>query len=130
MNTNLQITFQTDFFKPIEGEEEETNPGRYGKQLAEWLAEKLQERGIVVEGVIPEDFGWVVMVSRKPFMLWLGCGNTDGSITEWSVFPVAEPSIFQRIFKRVNPASEVEKLKVHVAELVASIPGVSNVTWE
>lgn len=130
MNSGPQVTFTTDFFKPIAGEEEETNPGRYGKALAQWLAEQLKERGVSVEGVIPEDFGWVVMVSRKPFLLWLGCGNTDGSTTEWSVFPVAEMSALQRIFKRADTAPEIEKLKVHLSVLVPSIPGVTNVVWE
>ncbi len=130
MNTRLQLRFQTDFFQPERGEEEETNPGRYGKALAQWLTEKLKERGVAVEGIVPEDFGWVVMVSRKPFKLWLGCGNTDGSTNEWSVFPVAEPSMIQRLFRRVNPAAEVEKLRAHLAELVPSIPGVSNVAWD
>ena len=130
MSTGPQITFATDFFKPMAGEEEQTNPGRYGKALAEWLAERLKERGVSIESVIPEDFGWVVMVSRKPFMLWLGCGNTDGSTTEWSVFPVAELSTLQRVFKRVDPAPEIEKLKAHLSALVSSIPGVSNVVWE
>jgi hypothetical protein len=118
MSANLQVTFQTDFFKPVHGEEEETNPRRYGKALAQWSAQKLNERGVAVEGVIPEDFGWVVMVSRKPFVLWLGCGNTDGSTTEWNVFPVAELSTIQRLFKRTNPASEIEKQRAHLAELV------------
>lgn len=130
MNSGPQVTFTTDFFKPIVGEEEETNPGRYGKALAQWLAEQLKERGVSVEGVIPEDFGWVVMVSRKPFLLWLGCGNTDGSTTEWSVFPVAEMSALQRIFKRADTAAEIEKLKAHLSVLVPSIPGVTNVVWE
>ena len=130
MSANPQVTFQTDFFKPVPGEEEETNPGRYGKALAQWLAERLKERGVAVEGVIPEDLGWVVMVSRKPFMLWLGCGNTDGSTNEWNVFPVAELSTVQRLFKRADPASEIEKLRAHLSELVPSIPGVTNITWE
>jgi hypothetical protein len=70
------------------------------------------------------------MISRKPCMLWLGCGNTDGSTTEWSVFPVAEPSLLQRIFKSVDPAPEIEKLKSHLIEFVPLIPGVANVVWE
>ncbi|MCL2309373.1 MAG: hypothetical protein FWC42_03730 [Proteobacteria bacterium] len=130
MSASPQVTFTTSFFQPIPGEEEETNPGCYGKALAQWLAERLIERGVSIEGVIPEDFGWVVMVSREPFMLWLGCGNTDGSTTEWTVFPVAETSILQRLFKRVNPAPEIEKLRTHLTELVPLIPGVSKVVWE
>jgi len=130
MSTGPQVTFTSDFFKPIAGEEGETNPGRFGKALAQWLAAQLKERGVSVEGVIPEDFGWVVMISRKPVMLWLGCGNTDGSTTEWSVFPVAELSALQRLFKRVDPSPEIERLRNHIAKLVPSIPGVTNVVWE
>lgn len=130
MSSGPQVTFTSAFFKPVAGEEDQTSPGRYGKALAYWLAERLKERGVSVEGVIPEDFGWVVMVSRKPFMLWLGCGNTDGSTNEWTVFPVAELSTFQRLFKRADPRVELEKLKIHVSELVLSIPGVTNVVWD
>lgn len=130
MNSGSQVTFTADFFKPIAGEEEETNPGRFGKALAHWLAVQLKERGVSVEGVIPEDFGWVVMVSRKPFLLWLGCGNTDGSTIEWSVFTAAEMKALQRIFKRADPAPEIEKLNGHLSALVPLIPGVTNVVWE
>ncbi len=125
-----QVTFYSEFFKPVPGEDDQTNPGRFGKSLAEWLAERLKERGVTVEGVIPEDFGWVVIVSRKPFMLWLGCGNTDGSTAEWSVFTVAELSLMQRLFGRIDPTSEVEKLKTHLSELVPTIPRVSSIVWE
>lgn len=125
-----QVTFTSDFFKPTPGEDEQTNPGRFGKLLAEWLAEHLKARGVPVEDVIPEDFGWVVLLFRKPFTLWLGCGNTEGSTTEWSVFAVAERSLAQRLLRRIDPVSEAEKLMANVAELVPLIPRVSNVTWE
>ncbi len=130
MSTGPQVTFTSDFFRPIAGEDEETNPGCFGKALAQWLADQLNRRGVPVESIIPEDFGWVVMVSRKPFTLWFGCRNTDGSTTEWSVFLVAELSTLQRLFKRVDPAREIEKLRTHLLELVPSIPGVTNVIWE
>ncbi len=130
MNTGPQVTFTSDFFKPVPGEEEQTNPGCYGKAWATWLAERLQERGVPVEGVIPEDFGWIVMISRKPFMLWLACSNTEDSTNEWMVYPVAELSVTQRLFKRVDPAPELERLRSHLAELVPLIPGVTNIVWE
>lgn len=130
MGAGPQVTFTTDFFKPSPSEDEEMSPGRYGKELAQWLAAKLEERGVSVEEVIPEDFGWVVMVSRKPFMLWLGCGNTDGSTVQWTVFPVAEPSLVHRIFRRADSAHSVEQLRAQLVELVPSIPRVTNIFWD
>ena len=125
-----QVTFETDFFKPEPGEEEKTNPGRFGQALARWLQEQLHARGVSVEEAIAEDFGWVLMVSRKPFMLWLGCGNTDGSSTEWSIFQTAEVSLVQRIFKRPDTSTAQEGLWQHVKAVVPSIPGVRNIAWE
>lgn len=130
VRTGPQVTFTSDFFSPIAGEEAETNPGRHGKALAQWLAAQLQGRGVSIEGIIAEDFGWVVMVSRKPFLLWLGCGNTEGSTTEWTMFPVAELSPLQRIFKRVDPAPAIEALTAHLAVIVPSIPNVTNIVWD
>lgn len=79
----MQVVFRTPFFQPIDGEDRETNPGVYGKALARWLAEALAARGITAHDVIPEDFGWVVMVSRDPCLLWYGCGNVEGSTDTW-----------------------------------------------
>ena len=130
MNPGPQVTFTADYFKPIPGEEEHTNPGCYGQALANWLADRLRERGISVEGFIPDDFGWVMIISRMPFLLWLACSNTDGSTSEWTVYPVAESSLLQRLFNRVDPTPEIERLNTHLAELVPSIPRVTNIVRE
>jgi hypothetical protein len=127
---SAQVTFETDFFTPEPGEEEKTNPGRYGLALAKWLKTQLESRGIATDEIISEDFGWVVIVSRKPFKLWLGCGNTEGSTVEWSVFPVAEPSFVQRMLKRPDTSAAVRDLWQHVSVLVPTIPRVRSIQWE
>jgi len=69
------IYFTSSRFQIVEGEEEDTNPGRYGKELGTWLCERLKSRGYHEAEVFPEDWGWCVMCSNKPFMLWVGCGS-------------------------------------------------------
>ncbi len=127
---NVQVTFETDHFRPEPEEEKQTNPGRYGRSLARWLSEQLRARGVEVEGIISEDWGWAVMVSRKPFLLWLGCGNVEGSTTEWMVWPVAEVSLFRRFVKRIDTTPAVDRLWQHVREWVPTVPGVKNIAWE
>jgi hypothetical protein len=127
VSTGSCITSTTDYFKFAAGEEQETDPGRHGKTLAQWLARRLEERGVSVEDILPEDFGRVVMLSRKPFPPWLACGNTDDSETEWSVSPVAEASLFRRLIKRTDLKPEIEELREHLSAPVSSIPGVCNV---
>ncbi len=127
---NANVTFTTDFFKPVEGEEEKTNPGIFGQQLSEWLSAELKKRGLPIEGAVAEDFGWAVIVSRTPVFLWLACGNTDESRDEWSIYPVAERSLFQRIFRRDDPTSELNAVWEHVQAIVPTVPGVKDIRWD
>ncbi|WP_197338082.1 hypothetical protein [Ralstonia solanacearum] len=125
----MQVVFRTPFFQPIEGEDRETNPGVYGKALARWLVDALATRGVTAHDVIPEDFGWAVMVSHEPCLLWFGCGNVDGSTDTWTIFPVAEPSVLQRLFHRVDIDAEAGRLAAHLRALVPGIPQVAEVVW-
>lgn len=67
--------FRSDLFDIDPQEDEETNPFCYGRALAVWIRARFVELGYSVEPIIAEDWGWCVMLSRDPFMLWIGCGN-------------------------------------------------------
>ena len=63
------LLFRSDLFVVDPREDEETNPFCYGRSLSEWVREKFRELGYEPEPVIPEDWGWCVMLKRQPFML-------------------------------------------------------------
>lgn len=67
--------FRSDLFQIDPREDEETNPFCYGRSVAKWVRNQFKELGYEPEPVIAEDWGWCVMLRRKPFMLWVGCGN-------------------------------------------------------
>lgn len=64
--------FKSTRFEIEPGEDDEINPRIYGRQLAVWLEEQLEQRGYNVEPVIAEDWGRCLMCSRSPFSLWVG----------------------------------------------------------
>ncbi len=69
------IRFRSELFEVEPGEDERTNPGCYGKALAHWLRDRFAERGHPDASVVPEDFGWCVMLEREPALLWVGCAS-------------------------------------------------------
>src|SRR4051812_18127049 len=69
------LQFRSDLFQIDPKEDEDTNPFCYGKALAEWVRSKFEERGYKPEPVVPEDWGWCVVLKREPFLLWVACGN-------------------------------------------------------
>jgi len=57
MKQSPWLEFESSAFVVVAGEDEQTNPGIYGKALAQWLAQQLRARGFAPGWVIPEDFG-------------------------------------------------------------------------
>lgn len=116
----------TDFFRIEPGEDNETNPGRYGKAFANWIAARLIDAGERIEGVIPEDFGWCVMLRNAQYRTWVGCGNRGESTREWGAYIAAEPSLIQRVFERIDARPEVARLTAVLQNILRSAPGVTH----
>ncbi|WHI50185.1 hypothetical protein P3339_17285 [Microbulbifer sp. MLAF003] len=127
-----QQYFKSEIFDIELGEDEETNPRIYGKQLSAWLRTKFIELGYEVKSVIPEDWGWCVMCKRAPFSLWIGCGSVinyehgdpEGPIPDtndvvWYCFVVAEIPFLKRIFNKPDVEPEVSKLRKQLYQLLS-----------
>ena len=72
------------------GEDQETNPGIYGRALAQWLAEKLPAFGWRVNGCIAEDFGRLVEVEDSKFRLFVACASGHDGVDSWQAFTFVE----------------------------------------
>jgi hypothetical protein len=108
---------------PIEpGEDADTNPGVFGRSLAKYLAAQMQARGWNVESIIPEDFGYCVVLARKPFLLWIGCGNRSDRTDEWIAFAAAEGARIRRALRIVNPAKHIDHVSAARGEIMKSAP--------
>jgi hypothetical protein len=133
-----QHWFKSDLFEIEPGEDEEINPRMYGRQLANWLKTRLESLGYEVEPVIAEDWGRCLMVSRDPFMLWVGCGNSPDYATAkeddpppatgdvlWTCFAMAEVSFLKRLFTRPDTAPAVAKLNADLAAILSAEPRIT-----
>ena len=97
-----QLQFRSQAFPPLPGEDEQINPGRFGRRLADYLAQALPERGFPVRGVGAVDWGWMVELQHDAFPLWIGCGNVDGEHDELlCCIEPARPTV-RRWFRRVD----------------------------
>lgn len=62
------IHIRSPKFPILPGEEKElVNPGMYGKAIAQYLQEKLRDRGYEVPFFCNEDWGWFVKLKGAPF---------------------------------------------------------------
>ncbi len=128
-----QIWFKSSLFEIDPNEDKETNPQIFGKSLAHWLKDILVSSGRIVEEVVPEDWGWCVICSRSPYMLWIGCSNVHNfheikagdplpvfDDIVWSCFVEAEVPLLKRLFNRVDASEQVTKLTLELKTILES----------
>lgn len=124
------LVFGSPIFAVEPGEDEATNPGVYGKALAEWLSARLRETGVPCGDVIAEDFGWLVSVESKPHALYVVCTNYDGRTDAWRLFIFAEGGLLARLLGRDERASQVEALYARVREVLDAEAGIADLREE
>jgi hypothetical protein len=113
------LKFESSAFAVIPGEDEETNPGIYGKTLASWLGEQLRLAGVAAEDAIAEDFGWCVPVKSPPYSLYVACAN-DGAADHWQIFTFVEGGLLDRILRKDKRAELLAPLCATVRRCLES----------
>ena len=89
--------FRSSKFPPYDGEEEETNPGLWGKRLAEHLVTNLAAHGLTAGEPIAEDWGWYssVICNGRHYMLGASASDEESGEREWVLQIVKQRSLVE-----------------------------------
>lgn len=124
-----QVEFRSLKFPPYDGEEEEINPGLWGKRLAEYLVQKLAERGIKTEEMVAEDWGWYVPILNEGFRLALCCGHQNGDDDQFLCFTDPSTPVVKKLFKKIDATPQLTRLTDALRQILASDPEIHDVVW-
>src|ERR1041384_7746798 len=97
-----QVEFRSSKFPPYDGEQEEINPGLWGKRLAEYLKQKLAERGIATGGVVTEDWGCLLPIENPTFRVFIGCGHQYGDDDVFLCFIEPSKPVIRKLFRKID----------------------------
>ena len=117
------LEFESSAFASVAGEDEATNPGVFGKALAQSLANRLRLAGVAAGEVIAEDFGWVIPVKSEPYSLFVACSSGE-TPNAWMVFAFAEGGLMSRLLGRDQSGAALESLYVSVRLSLEADSGV------
>ena len=124
-----QVEFRSNKFPAYEGEEEQINPGLWGKRLAEYLVQKLADRGIETERMVAEDWGWYVQIKNPRFTLAVCCGHQNGDDDEFLCFTDPDTPIVKKLFKKIDATAQLTRLTEALQQILASDPEIRDVVW-
>ena len=125
------VEFISDAFPPYPGEDEETNPGIWGKRLAEFLVAELPKHGITPKEFYTEDWGWEIPIENKAFAMYLGCSNqleSGGNHFLCMISPF-KPVIRKFFFKTINTTADVGRLADALDKILAGNSEVREIRW-
>ncbi len=102
-----QVEFKSSKFPPYEGEPETINPGLWGKRLAEYLVQKLADRGIKADEMVAEDWGWYVPLRIDGFRLALCCGHQNGEDDQYLCFTDPSTPVVRRFIRKIDATPQL-----------------------
>jgi hypothetical protein len=123
------VEFRSNKFPPYEGEQEQINPGLWGKRLAEYLIAKLAAKGIKTEEPVAEDWGWYIPIPNEGFRLGLACGHQSGDDDEFLCFTDPDKPIVKKLFRKIDATSQLTRLTTALQDILAADPEIRNVEW-
>lgn len=123
------VEFRSNKFPPYEGEEEQINPGLWGKRLAEYFVQKLAEKGIEMQRMVAEDWGWCVQLKNEEFTLAICCGHQYGDDDVFVCFTDPRAPIVRKFFRKIDATAQLARLTEAMQEILASDPDIRDVEW-
>jgi hypothetical protein len=130
MKQSPLLEFESSAFEVIPGEDEETNPGIYGKALALWLAGQLRAADFGAGELIAEDFGWCFPIDSKPHSLYVACASTGEKPNHWLVFAFAEGGLIARLLGKDKRAESLASLFAAIRRCLESSPEIRSLREE
>ncbi len=123
------IEFRSDRFPAYEDEEQQINPGIWGKRLAEFLCAHLKEEGFETEEPIGEDWGWVVPIANEKFRLWIGCANYQEYPDGYLCFIEPHTPFVRKLLKKIETEERVAALQLAMDKVLNADAGIREKRW-
>jgi len=123
------VEFRSNKFPPYDGEEDEINPGLWGKRLAEYFVAKLPKHGLTAAEPIAEDWGWYVPIKIDGTDLALCCGHQYGDDDVFLCFTDPSEPVTRKLFKKVDVTARLTRLVAAVDAILSADPDIRDVSW-
>lgn len=133
--TSIDILFETNRFNVSEVKQNFLNSCCFGEDFAEWLRQRLVERGVTVSMPGQEDWGWYLSAAEALQHYFLGLsgylgesavGKDDG---EWRVIVKKERSVWDRL-RGKNKITDSDPMVAILEKILCEQTDVRNIRRE
>jgi hypothetical protein len=123
------VEFRSSKFPPYDGEEEQINPGLWGKRLAEYLVARLAEHGLKADDIIAEDWGWYIPMNLDGAKVALCCGHQGGDDDQFLCFTDPQQPVLKRLFKKIDMTPHLTRVTEALDKILSVDPEIGAISW-
>lgn len=123
------VEFRSNKFPPYDGEEEDINPGLWGKRLAEYFVLHLPKYGIETEGIIAEDWGWYIPICSEDYTLAICCGHQYGDDDEFLCFTDPREPVVRKLLTRIDVSESLMRLTEAMKDILIIDEDIRDIQW-
>ncbi len=123
------VEFRSSAFPPQPGEEDQINPGRWGKALADYLRAEFTKRGLDGGAPYAEDWGWAVPIENSAFPLWVGCGNYEEFDDGFLCFIEPSKPTIRKLFSKIDTTARVQQVAEALQSALSAHGGIRDLRW-
>ena len=125
-----EVNFESEIFPPTLNEEDETNPGIWGKNLAVYLVKKLKSYNIQIEDYYPEDWGWEIALRNDHFPIYIGCTNEEESEKSFRCIFTPNKQFIRKWFKKIDTTNDMKKITDIIDSILHEDVLITKIRWE
>jgi hypothetical protein len=123
------VEFRSNAFPALPGEEEQINPGRWGKVLADYLRAELNSRQLPGGEPYAEDWGWAIPIDNDSFPLWVGCGNYEEYPDGFLCFIEPSQPFVRKFLRKVDTTARVAEVASALDAALGKHPEIHDLRW-
>lgn len=105
-----EIVIKSNLFPSYPNEEDDINPGRFGKKLAEFIKMLLEDSDIKATDLYPTDACYELRIVQSDFGIYITVGNIDGEENIFLIYIESKISLFKRLFKKISTENMIRHI--------------------
>lgn len=123
------VEFRSSAFPAQPGEEEQINPGVWGKALADYLRAEMPKRGVETGAPYAEDWGWALPIKHDAFPVWIGCANYEEYEDGFLCFIEPSKPVIRKLFSKIDTTEKVRQVADAIDAALRAHSGVRELRW-
>lgn len=104
------IFIESKIFPTYPNEEDDINPGRFGKRLAEFVKKTLESEGIQVADLYATDYAYELRIDEFSFPVFIITGNIDGESDKFLISVEPKKDFNKKLFKKIPTKDTLKKV--------------------